>query len=49
MPDLGHGNVLIMDSLSSHERAGFREAIDAAGARLMLLPPRSPDFTLRLP
>ncbi len=30
--------------LSSHKRASVREAIEAAGARLMFLPPYSPDF-----
>lgn len=44
VPDLGRGDVVIMDNLSSHKRAGVREAIEAAGARLMFLPPYSPDF-----
>ncbi|MET3439189.1 transposase [Sphingomonas sp. 1185] len=45
VPDLGRGDVVIMDNLSSHKRAGVREAIEAAGARLMFLPPYSPDFS----
>ncbi|MDR6129059.1 transposase [Sphingomonas sp. SORGH_AS802] len=44
MPDLRRGDVVIMDNLSSHKRAGVREAIEAAGGRLMFLPPYSPDF-----
>jgi len=44
VPDLGRGDVVIMDNLSSHKRVGVREAIEAAGARLMFLPPYSPDF-----
>lgn len=44
VPDLGRGDVVIMDNLSSHKRADVREAIEAAGARLMFLPPYSPDF-----
>jgi transposase len=44
VPDLGCGDVVIMDNLSSHKRASVREAIEAAGARLMFLPPYSPDF-----
>ncbi len=44
VPDLGRGDVVIMDNLSSHKRASVREAIEAAGARLMFLPPYSPDF-----
>ncbi len=38
------GDVVIMDNLSSHKRASVREAIEAVGARLMFLPPYSPDF-----
>ena len=38
------GDVVVMDNLSSHKAAGVAEAIEAAGARLMYLPPYSPDF-----
>jgi transposase len=34
----------MMDNLSSHKRTIVRDAIEAAGARLMFLPPYSPDF-----
>ena len=44
VPDLRRGNVVIMDNLSSHKRASVREAIEAVGARLLFLPPYSPDF-----
>jgi transposase len=44
VPDLRRGDVVIMDNLSSHKRASVREVIEAAGARLMFLPPYSPDF-----
>ena len=33
-----------MDNLATHKVAGVREAIEAAGARLLYLPPYSPDF-----
>ena len=33
-----------MDNLSSHKRRGVREAIEAAGAALVFLPPYSPDL-----
>ena len=33
-----------MDNFSSHKVAGIREAIEAVGARLVYLPPYSPDF-----
>lgn len=38
------GDVVIMDNLPAHKVAGVREAIEAAGARLLYLPPYSPDF-----
>ena len=33
-----------MDNLRSHKVAGVREAIEAAGATLMFIPPYSPDL-----
>lgn len=44
LPELRPGNVVIMDNLSSHKRPAVRELIEAAGAKLMFLPPYSPDF-----
>lgn len=44
VPTLRPGQVVIMDNLSSHKVAGVREAIEAAGCRLVFLPPYSPDF-----
>lgn len=41
---LRHGDIVVMDNLPAHRRAGVREAIEAAGARLRFLPPYSPDF-----
>ena len=38
------GDVVIMDNLSSHKSKGVREAIEGAGAKLLFLPPYSPDF-----
>jgi transposase len=43
-PTLRRGDVVVMDNLSSHKRAGVREAIQAVGAKLLYLPPYSPDF-----
>jgi len=34
----------VMDNLGVHKVAGVREAITAAGARVVYLPPYSPDF-----
>ena len=33
-----------MDNLAAHKVAGIREAVAAAGASLLYLPPYSPDF-----
>ena len=33
-----------MDNLGSHKGASVRAAIEAAGAKLLYLPPYSPDF-----
>jgi transposase len=38
------GDVVVMDNLSSHKVAGVKERIEAAGARLLYLPPYSPDL-----
>lgn len=43
-PTLQSGDVVILDNLSSHKVAGIRMAIEATGARLLYLPPYSPDF-----
>ena len=43
-PTLRPGDTVIMDNLSSHKRVGVREAIEATGARLVYLPPYSPDL-----
>lgn len=44
VPDLRRGDVVIMDNMCSHKRASVRDLMEAAGARLMLLPPFSLDF-----
>jgi transposase len=44
VPVLRPGDILILDNLSSHKVRGVREAIAAAGARLLYLPPYSPDL-----
>lgn len=43
VPALWPGAV-VMDNLRAHKVKGVREAIEAAGARLLYLPPYSPDF-----
>lgn len=44
VPELHPGDVVVMDNLSSHKGPAVRAMIRAAGARLLYLPPYSPDF-----
>ena len=44
VPTLAPGDVVILDNLPAHRVSGVREAIEAAGATLLFLPPYSPDF-----
>ena len=44
VPELTPGDIVIMDNLSAHKACQVRDAIEAAGARLLYLPPYSPDF-----
>lgn len=43
-PTLRAGDVVILDNLPAHKGAAAREVIEATGARLLFLPPYSPDF-----
>lgn len=43
-PELRPGDIVVMDNLPAHRISGVREAIEKAGARLLFLPPYSPDF-----
>ena len=44
-PDLRPGDVVIWDNLKPHESEEAIEAVEAAGARVVPLPPWSPDLT----
>ncbi len=44
VPTLHPGDIVIMDNLPAHKGAAVREAIERAGASLLLLPPYSPDL-----
>ena len=44
VPTLRPGQIVVMDNLPAHKLPGVRAAIQATGARLLLLPPYSPDF-----
>jgi transposase len=43
-PSLVPDDVVVMDNLAAHKVSGVREAIEAAGASLLYLPPYSPDL-----
>jgi len=44
VPELKPGDTVIMDNLPAHKVTGVRQTIEAADARLIYLPPYSPDF-----
>ena len=43
-PTLTDGDIVIMDNLPAHKVAGIKELIEATGAKLIYLPPYSPDL-----
>jgi transposase len=43
-PILRPGDIVILDNLPAHKPIAIREAIEAAGAAMLFLPPYSPDF-----
>jgi transposase len=43
-PTLRCGDVVVLDNLGAHKVAGVRDAVEARGARLLYLPPYSPDL-----
>jgi transposase len=43
-PALRPGDVVVLDNLACHKRAGVRRPVEAAGAELRFLPPYSPDL-----
>ena len=44
LPTLSPGDVVVMDNLGSHKGKAVRQLIRSAGARLLFLPPYSPDL-----
>jgi transposase len=44
LPTLHEGDIVVLDNLSSHKVAGVRKAIESVGAKILYLPPYSPDF-----
>jgi transposase len=45
IPSLRPGMVVVMDNLAAHKMAAVGRAIEAAGCRLVYLPPYSPDYS----
>jgi transposase len=45
VPALRPGQVVVMDNLAAHKISSIRQSIEAAGCRLLYLPPYSPDFS----
>jgi transposase len=43
-PTLRAGEIVVLDNVSTHKVVGVREAIEAKGAKVLYLPPYSPDF-----
>jgi transposase len=44
VPKLWQGAVVVMDNLGAHKVKGVQSLLESAGARLLYLPPYSPDF-----
>ena len=44
VPALRPGDIVVLDNLGSHKGTAIKEAIQAAGARLLFLPAYSPDL-----
>jgi len=44
VPTLRPGQVVVLDNLSAHKSPRVDELVEAAGARVLRLPPYSPDF-----
>ena len=45
VPNLWKGACVVMDNFSSHKVDGIQALIESAGAKLIYLPPYSPDFS----
>ncbi len=44
LPTLRKGDIVVIDNLPAHKVAGVAEAIESVGAKLLYLPPYSPDL-----
>jgi len=44
VPKLKQGDIVVMDNLAAHKVDGVHQLITSAGARVLYLPPYSPDY-----
>lgn len=44
VPNLGRGDIVVMDNLSAHKSARVRSQIEKAGGEVLFTPPYSPEF-----
>jgi transposase len=44
-PTLRVGDIVVMDNLGAHKAAGIKQLIESKGAKLIYLPPYSPDLS----
>jgi len=44
LPTLRAGDIVVMDNLSSHKTVGVKKMIESVGAKILYLPPYSPDL-----
>jgi transposase len=44
VPTLKSGDIVVLDNLPSHKRVEARRAVEAVGAKMIFLPPYSPDL-----
>lgn len=44
VPNLRTNDIVVMDNLGTHKIAGVRRSIEAAGAKVLYLPPYSPEY-----
>ena len=44
LPTLKPGDIVVLDNLGSHKSDAVRKAVRSVGARLLFLPPYSPDL-----
>lgn len=44
IPTLSRGDIVVCDNLAAHKVAGVKEIVEASGAKILYLPPYSPDL-----